>query len=74
MRVSGKAYKSQLPFRERVMREHTAVQTDDLNRRWSYEIWIGEAPMTDECIIVRKWDSESEIVAPRDNQGEVLGQ
>ena len=51
LRVSGKAYKSQLPFRERVMREHTAVQTDDLNRRWSHEIWIGEAPMTDECII-----------------------
>ena len=32
------------------MYEHTAVPTDNLNQRWSHGIWIGEAPMTDECI------------------------
>ena len=51
LRVSGKAYTSQLPFGERVMYEHTAVPTDNLNQRWDHGIWIGEAPMTDECII-----------------------
>ena len=50
LRVSGKACTSQLPFGERVMYEHTAVPTDNLNQRWSHGIWIGEAPMTDECI------------------------
>ena len=52
MRVSGKAHTSQLPFGERVMYEHTAAPTDNLNQRWDNEIWIGEAPMTDECIIL----------------------
>ena len=51
-RVSGKAYTSQLSFGERVMYEHTAVPTDNLNQRWDHGIWIGEAPMTDECIIL----------------------
>ena len=51
LRVFGEAYTSQLPFGERVMYEHTAVPTDNLNQRWSHGIWIGEAPMTDECII-----------------------
>ena len=50
LRVSGKAYTSQLPFGERVMYEHTAVPTDNLNQRWGRGIRIGEAPMTDECI------------------------
>ena len=49
--LAGKAYTSQLPFGERVMYEHTAVPTGNLNQRWSHGIWIGEAPMTDECII-----------------------
>ena len=75
LRVSGKAYTSQLPFGERVMYEHTAVPTDNLNQRWGHGIWIGEAPMTHECIIPsEKWGSESEIVAPRDTQGEVIDQ
>ena len=52
MRVSGKAYTSQLPFGERVMYQHTAVPTDNLNQRWGHGILIGEAPMTDECIIL----------------------
>ena len=51
LRVSGKAHTSQLPFGERVMYEHTAVPTDNQNQRWGHGIWIGEAPMTDECII-----------------------
>ena len=29
--------------------EHIAVQTDNLNQRWGHGIWIGDAPMTDEC-------------------------
>ena len=49
MRDSGKAYTSQLPFGERVMYEHTAMPTGNLNQKWGYEIWDGEAPMTDEC-------------------------
>ena len=52
LRASGKAYTSQLPFGERVMNEHTVVPTDNLNQRWSHGIWIGEAPMTDECIVL----------------------
>ena len=52
LRVSGKAYTSQLPFGERVMYEHTAVPSGNLNHRWGHGIWIGEAPMTDECIIL----------------------
>ena len=51
LRVSGKPYTSQLPFGERVVPKHIAVQTDNLNQRWGHGIWIGEAPMTDECII-----------------------
>ena len=50
--VSGKAHTSHLRFEERVMYEHTAVPTDNLNQRWSHGIWIGEAPMTDECIVL----------------------
>ena len=34
------------------MYEHTAVPTDNLNQRWAHGIWIGEAPMTDECIVL----------------------
>ena len=34
------------------MYEHTAVPTDNLNQRWGHGIWIGEAPMTDECIVL----------------------
>ena len=52
LRVSGKPYTSQLPFGERVVHEHIAVQTDNLTQRWGHGIWIGEAPMTDECIIL----------------------
>ena len=52
MRVSGKAYTSQLPFGERVMYEHTAVPTDNPNQRWGHGIWIGEAPRTDECFVL----------------------
>ena len=26
--------------------------TDSLNQRWDHGIWIGEAPMTDECIVL----------------------
>ena len=37
LRVSGKAYTSQLPFGERVMYEHTAVPTDNLNQTWAME-------------------------------------
>ena len=33
------------------MYEHTAVPTDIPKQRWGHGIWIGEAPMTDECII-----------------------
>ena len=51
LRVSGKAYTSQLPFGERVMYEHTAVPTGNLNQRWGHGIRIGEASMTDECVI-----------------------
>ena len=51
LRVSGEAYTSQSPFGERVMYEHTAVRTGNLNQRWGHGIWIGEAPMTDKCII-----------------------
>ena len=51
VRVSGKAYTSQLSFGERVMYEHTAVPTGNLNQRWGHGIWSGKAPMTDECII-----------------------
>ena len=58
------------PGRFVTLRGHTAVPTDNLNPRWGHGIWIGEAPMTDECIIL----TESEIVAPRDTQGEVLDQ
>ena len=43
MRVSGKLYTSQLPLGERVMYE----PIDNLNQRWSHEIW-----MTDECFIL----------------------
>ena len=50
LRVSGKAYASQLPFGERVMHKHTAVPTDNLSQRWGHGIWVGEASMTDECI------------------------
>ena len=56
LRVSGKAYTSQLSFGERVMYEHTAVPTDNLNQR-GHGIWIGEALMTDECLIL----SENEV-------------
>ena len=52
LRVSGKAYTSQLPFGERVMYENTAVSSGNLNQRWGHGIWVGEAPMTDECIIL----------------------
>ena len=52
LRVSGKAHTSQLRFEERVMYEHTAVPTDNLNQRWSHGTWIGEAPMNDECVIL----------------------
>ena len=52
LRVSGKAHTSQLPYGERVMYEHTAVPTDNPNQRWGHGIWIGEAPMTDECTIL----------------------
>ena len=52
LRVSGKAHTSQLPFGERVMHEHTAVPTGNLNQRWDHGIWTGEAPMTDECIVL----------------------
>ena len=34
------------------MYEHTAVPTDNLNQRWGHGIWIGEAPMADECIVL----------------------
>ena len=54
LRVSGKAYTSQWPFGERAMYEHTAVPTGNLNQRWGHGIWIGEAPMTDECITLIK--------------------
>ena len=75
LRVSGEPYTSRLPFEERVMYEHTAVPTGNLNQRWGHGIWIGEAPMTDECIIpTENGFSETEIVAPRDTQGEVLDQ
>ena len=53
LRVSGEAYTSQLPFGERVMYEHTAVPTGNLNQRWGHGIWVGEAPMTDKCFILR---------------------
>ena len=33
------------------MYEHTAVPTGNLNQRWDHGIWVGEAPMTDECIL-----------------------
>ena len=33
------------------MNEHTAVLTGNLNQRWDHGIWIGEAQMTDKCII-----------------------
>ena len=51
LRVSGKAYTSQWSFGERVMYEHIAVPTGNLNQGWSHGIWAGEAPMTDKCII-----------------------
>ena len=54
LRVSGKAFTSQLPFGERVMYEHTAVPTDNLNQRCGHGIWIVEAPMTDEYIILKE--------------------
>ena len=57
LRVSGKAYTSQLSFGERVLYEHTAVPTGNLNQRWGHGIWSGKAPMTDECII----PSENEV-------------
>ena len=56
--VSGKAYTSQLPFGERVMYEHTVVPTGNLNHRWGHGICVGEAPMTNECIIL----TENEIL------------
>ena len=34
------------------MDEHTAVLTDILNQRWCHGIWVVEAPMTDECIVL----------------------
>ena len=34
------------------MYEHTAVLTGNLNQRWGHGIWVSEAPMTDECIIL----------------------
>ena len=34
------------------MYEHTAVPTGNLNQRWSHGIWVGEAPMTDERIVL----------------------
>ena len=52
LRVAGKAYTSQLPFGERVMYKHTAVPTGNLNQRWCHGIWVGKAPMSDECIIL----------------------
>ena len=52
LRVSGKACTSQLPFGERMMYEHTAVLTGNQNQRWDHGIWVGEAPMTHECIIL----------------------
>ena len=57
-----------------MMYEHTAVPTDNLNQRWGHGIWIGEAPMTDEYIVLTENGPESEIVASRDTQGEVLDQ
>ena len=33
------------------MYEHTAVPTDNPNQRWGHGIWVGEAPLTDDCII-----------------------
>ena len=58
LRVSAKAYTSQLPFGERVMYEHTAVPTGNLNERWGHGIWVGEAPMTDECIILTENEAQ----------------
>ena len=52
LRVSGKASTSQLPFGERAMYEHTALPTGNLNQRWGHGIWIGAAPMIDECIVL----------------------
>ena len=72
-RVSEKAYTSQLPFGERVMYKHTAVPTGNLNQRWGHGIWNGEAPMTDECIILTKNEAQkAKSLHPRDTQGEVL--
>ena len=51
LRVSGKTYTSQWSFGERVMYEHTAVPTYNLNQKWGHGIWVGEAPTTDKCII-----------------------
>ena len=34
------------------MHEHTAVPTGNLKQRWDHGIWVGEAPTTDECIIL----------------------
>ena len=39
------------------MYEHTVVLTGNLNQRWGHGIWIGEVPMTDECIVL----TESEV-------------
>ena len=74
LRVSGKAHTSQLPFRERVMYEHTAVQTDDLNQRWDHGIWVGEAPMTDENIILTENGIQEAKPLHRVTRGEVLDQ
>ena len=34
------------------MYEHTAVPTSNLNQRWGHGVWIGKAPMIDECIVL----------------------
>ena len=74
LRVSGKANTSQLPFGDRVMYEHTAVLTGNLNERWSHGIWIGEVPMTDKCIIPTENGVLKAKSLHRMTQGKVLDQ
>ena len=74
LRVSGKAHTSQLPFGERAMYEHTAVPIGNLNQRWCHEIWIDEAPMTDECIVLSENGIQKAKSLHRVTQGEVLDQ
>ena len=60
LRVSGEGLHESVAIRrKKKMYEHTALPTGNLNQRWGHGIWIGEAPMTDECIIPsEKWDSK----------------